>query len=90
MKTAVQALEDQLAESMAKEISKEIDFEILSTLLCEIGWTKVVLRPMTAEHGAEIDAWVSEYVRGNVKTLGLVWLFEKSKDATMFILKWTS
>ena len=45
---------------------------------------------MTAEHGADIDKWVSEYVRGHFETMGLVWLFEDAKDATMFILKWSS
>lgn len=84
------ALEDQLMERMAREMAKEIDFDILSGMLCELGWTKVVLKPMTAEHGADIDKWVSEYIRGHFETMGLVWLFEDAKDATMFILKWSS
>lgn len=90
MKTATQVLEDQIADRMAREISREIDFEILSKLLCDIGWTKVVLKPMTSERGAKIDYWVQRYVNRQFKTMGLVWLFEDSKDATMFILKWSS
>ncbi len=90
MRTATQVLEDQIADRMAKEISKEIDFNILSSMLCELGWTKVVLKPMTWEQGSAVDDWVSRHVRGHVETMGLVWLFEDSKDATMFILKWSS
>lgn len=83
-------IEDHLAERMASELSKQIDFEVLSGMLCEMGWTRVVLKPMTHEQGCEIDDWVDQYVKGPVETMGLVWLFESSKDATMFILKWSS
>jgi len=90
MKTAVQTLEDQIAERMASELAKEMDFQILASMLCELGWTKVVLQPMTWEHGVSVDNWVSNNVKGHFETMGLVWLFESSKDATMFILKWSS
>jgi hypothetical protein len=83
-------LQDQLAERMASEIAKEIDFEVLASMLCELGWTRVVLKPMTWEQGAAIDDWVSNYISRPFETMGLVWLFESSKDATMFILKWSS
>ena len=89
MKTAVQALEDQIAERMASELAKEMDFQILASMLCELGWTRVVLKPMTWEEGNVVDEWVSNNVKGHFETMGLVWLFESSKDATMFILKWS-
>ncbi len=89
MKTAVQTLEDQIAERMASELAKEMDFQILASMLCELGWTRVVLKPMTWEEGNVVDEWVSNNVKGHFETMGLVWLFESSKDATMFILKWS-
>lgn len=89
MKTAVQTLEDQIAERMASELAKEMDFQILASMLCELGWTRVVLKPMTWEEGNIVDEWVSNNVKGHFETMGLVWLFESSKDATMFILKWS-
>ena len=75
---------------MAAELTKQIDFEVLSVMLCELGWVKVVLKPMTWEEGTAIDNWVSNNIKGHFETMGLVWLFESSKDATMFILKWSS
>jgi hypothetical protein len=45
---------------------------------------------MTWEEGTAIDNWVSNNIKGHFETMGLVWLFESSKDATMFILKWSS
>lgn len=83
-------LQEQIIDDLGKQISKEIDFEILSGMLCELGWTKVILKPMPWEQGTVIDDWVSKHVHGHFETMGLVWLFESSKDATMFILKWSS
>lgn len=83
-------LQDELLERMSSELSKQIDFEVLSGMLCELGWTKVVLKPMTWEDGMIVDDWVAQYVKGPFETMGLVWLFEDSKDATMFILRWAS
>lgn len=81
---------DEVIDYHVKIMQEEIDFSILADVLCDIGWIKVVLKPMTGEHGAKIDYWVQRYVNGEFKTLGLVWLFKEPKDATMFILKWSS
>ena len=82
-------LEQEIIESKAKEMQQQIDFEILGGFLIETGWKKVVLRPMTHEHGNAIDTWTANHVKGKFETMGLVWIFEDPKEATMFSLKWS-
>ncbi len=81
-------IEEEIMTHTGREIQKEIDFEILTSMLKEIGWTKVVLKPMTKEQGEDIDKWVIDNVNGNHETLGLVWVFEDSADAINFTLRW--
>jgi hypothetical protein len=67
---------------------KEIDFEVMTGLLQELGWRKVVLSPMTHEKGEAIDRWVKDNCKDRVHTMGLVWVFENDKEANWFTLKW--
>ena len=67
----------------------EIEFEILMGTLCELGWTKIILKPMLREHSAEIDCWIDAECTDEHKNMGLVWLFKDAKDAIMFKLKWS-
>ena len=83
-------IQEEILNSAANQMAKEIDFEILSGMLIQIGWTKVVLSPMTWETGALIDLWVEQNIKGNCETMGLVWVFEKEQDATWFKLRWLS
>ena len=83
-------IEQELINRAGKRMSDEIDFHILSEMLIELGWTKIVLKPMTWEEGCEVDDWTAQHVKGPFETMGLVWLFQDSKDATMFILRWVS
>ena len=81
-------LQQQMLDEMGKRMSEEIDFEILCGMLCEMGWTKVILSPMTWETGDAIDLWMLKNCKGEYKTRGLVWLFERSEDAMWFKLRW--
>ncbi len=81
-------IEEEIIAAMGKEIQKEIDFEILSGMLKQMGWTKVVLTPMTSEQSKAIDDWIAMYVKNPVETMGLVWMFEDKRDAVNFTLKW--
>lgn len=83
-------IEQDMINRAGKRMSDEIDFHILSEMLIELGWTKIVLKPMTQETGKILDTWVEKNVKGPFETMGLVWLFQDSKDATMFILRWVS
>ena len=66
----------------------EIHFGRLTDELCELGWTKVILSPMTQERSNKIDQWIDAECTDQTKTMGLVWLFKDAKDAIMFTLVW--
>jgi hypothetical protein len=84
------SLEQEIIDRAGKRMADEMDFTILTDMLCSIGWTRVLLKPMTHEHGQDIDAWVKANVKGHFETMGLVWVFEHSRDANWFALKWMS
>ena len=82
------SLEDDIITKMGKRMSDEIDFEILTGMLCELGWRKIILRPMSTEDSYELDAWTAKHIKGHFETMGLVWVFELEEDANWFALRW--
>lgn len=83
-------ISEAVANEAAKNLAKEIDFEVLTSVLIESGWVKVVLKPVTWEQGYEIDEWVANNIKGPFQTMGLVWVFKNPKEATWFTLRWLS
>jgi hypothetical protein len=81
-------LEEEMLNKAGKAMADEIDFTILSEMLIELGWRKVVLHPMTWEQGLEVDAWTEKHIKGPFETMGLVWVFELEEDANWFALRW--
>jgi len=80
-------LEDEILVKAAQDIADDIDFQLMTELLCQGGWIKVTLDPMTMEQSREIDKWIAK-CDGSVHTKGLVFVFEEPKEAEWFILKW--
>lgn len=81
-------IQEQIIQDAGRQMAKEIDFQILCGFLEEIGWTKVILSPMTKEYGDAIDYWTQTQLTGNFENMGLVWIFEDKGDAINFTLKW--
>ena len=81
-------LEEQIMNDKSKELANAIDFEILCGMLIELGWKKIVLRPMSWEDGYAVDEWTGKHIKGNFETMGLVWIFEHEEDANWFALRW--
>lgn len=81
-------IEQDIINKAGKAMADEIDFGILTDMLCQIGWRKVILKPMTWEAGATIDAWTASHIKGPFETMGLVWIFEQEQDANWFALRW--
>lgn len=82
-------IQAELINEAGRQMAREIDFGVLCGFLQELGWTKVVLQPMTKEHGDAIDHWTRTQLIGNFETMGLVWIFENPGDAVNFTLKWS-
>ena len=82
-------LQDQILTDIAKEMQTNIDREILWGMLKGIGWTRVMLdRLQDNKHAIDITLWLEENIKNPFERNGRDFLFEDSKDATMFILKW--
>lgn len=81
-------LYDQMIDNAVQRLADDIDFEVLISAFLESGWSKVVLKPMTWEHGTEVDSWVEQNIKGQFHTRGLVWVFKESKEANWFKLRW--
>ena len=84
-------LEETLLADLGKEMAAAIDWEIMSGMLVEMGWTKFEIpRFIDNHHAVDISYWLADYCQGKYKRNGRTFLFEDSKDATMFILRWGS
>jgi hypothetical protein len=81
-------LEQEMLDSAGSRMAAEIDFGVLTGMLCELGWRKIILKPMTLEDSYDIDVWTAEHVKGPFETMGLVWVFEREEDANWFALRW--
>ena len=81
-------IEQDIINKAGKAIANEIDFGILSEMLCELGWRRVILKPMSWEDGYAVDEWTAKHIKGNFETMGLVWIFEHEEDANWFALRW--
>ena len=83
-------LEEHIAADLAIEISNEIDYGIMSDLYESIGWTVVRFdRFYNNNHAVDITDWCVDNI--DIKkwnNFGTVFLFEESKHAEWFSLRW--
>jgi len=75
----------QALKNSSKRIADSIDAEILFAILISAGWTSVYVK---GRNTSEIETWVKKYCVGKYRVTTDFYLFEKEKDATLFILKW--
>lgn len=91
MKTAVEVLEEEMADRMASEISREIDREILWGMLVGMGWHRVMLtRFQDNKHAVDISYWLEDNIKNPFERNGRDFIFQEEKDAMLFILRWAS
>ena len=82
-------LEEEIINKAGKEMAREIDREILWGLFEGIGWTRFKISRLTDNmHAVDISFWLDENCRGKVERNGAEFIFEDSKDAVLFMLRW--
>jgi hypothetical protein len=82
-------LEKEMIEAKVKEMQQEIDREVLWGMLKELGWVRVNLSNETAMvYATRISEWLIQNCQGSYERHRSDFIFEDSRDATMFILKW--
>lgn len=85
----MQDLEQEISEVLAAEIAAEIDFSIIAEMLKSMGWVEIKFNPtMEAELVQEIKQWLEVNCKGQRHSHGNLFLFEDSRDAVNFTLKW--
>ncbi len=88
---------ETVLEDLARDYQDQIDWDLTCHMLVEIGWHRVTLSERAVERFSHAHVWLGEVkpwldlnVRGLYRSQDQVtWLFENSKDATLFILKWS-
>jgi hypothetical protein len=82
-------LEQEMIEAKAKEMQTEIDREIIWGLFEGMGWTRFKISRLTDNnHAVDISYWLDENCKGKFERNGSEFLFEDSKDAVLFMLRW--
>jgi hypothetical protein len=81
--------QDAILEELGTKMQSQIDREILWGILIGMGWTRVKLsRFVDNHHAIDIGYWIDEHVNNPFEREGADFIFEDSRDALMFILRW--
>jgi hypothetical protein len=82
-------LEEEILDKAGKDMAREIDREVLWGLFEGIGWTRFKISRLTDNnHAIDITNWLSDNCKGQFERNGAEFLFEDSKDAVLFMLRW--
>ena len=81
--------QDAILEELGTKMQSQIDREILWGILIGMGWTRVKLsRFVDNYHAIDIRYWLDEHVNNPFEREGADFIFEDSKDAILFALRW--
>ena len=82
-------LEEEILNKAGKQLANDIDREVLWGMLQGIGWCRVMLpRLVDNNHAIDITYWLEENCKKAFERNGRDFLFEDSKDANWFKLRW--
>ena len=82
-------MQDEILEELGTRMQSAVDREILWGILIGMGWTRVKLsRFVDNHHAIDISYWLDEHVKNPFEREGSDFIFENSRDALMFILRW--
>ena len=81
--------EKEYLSKLTNDLAREIDFEVLSQMLEEQGWTSVVFDPFDFNRSAVmIEQWAAVHCTGQWRNWAVKFVFERAEDATCAVLKW--
>ena len=99
-KTLEEEMLDHAAKNIAREIDQNLMDDITIAILINDGWTETNLNPAYTDIGmlsgkyeewySKTAEWIHKNAQGEYKLVKGQWLFEDPRDATMFILRWSS
>lgn len=82
-------LEEQMLERASNTMASDIDREVLWSMLQGIGWHRVMIpRFVDNNHAVDITYWLEATCNKAYERNGRDFLFEDSKDANWFTLRW--
>ena len=82
-------LEEELLNKAGNDMAREIDREVLWGLFEGIGWTRFKISRLTDNnHAIDITIWLEDNCKGKFERNGAEFLFEDSKDAVLFMMRW--
>jgi hypothetical protein len=82
-------MEEEIINKAGKQMANDIDREVLWGMLQGIGWTRVMLPTLgNGEQAVEIIVWLEENCKQAHERNGRDFLFENTKDANWFKLRW--
>ena len=82
-------IEQELINQAGNQMAQEIDREVLWGMLQGLGWTRVMLPTMgDAYMAVDIITWLEDNCKKAYERSGRDFIFEDSKDANWFILRW--
>ena len=82
-------LEEHLLNKAGMAMANDIDREVLWGMLQRIGWHRVMIpRFVDNNHAIDITYWLEETCKKAYERNGRDFLFEDSKDANWFKLRW--
>jgi len=84
-------LEEEILNKAGKAMANDIDREVLWGMLQGMGWHRVMLpRLIDNYHAIDISYWLEENCKQAFERNGRDFIFEDSKDANWFKLRWGS
>lgn len=78
---------EEMGQALSNEIQAEIDWDIIATLLVDMGWCRVQLTGSVPAQQT-LSEWIEKNISGEHKSRGYDWLFKEEKDASQFALRW--
>ena len=89
-KVGLRDISDELLERMSAEVAEEINWDIISDMLIEQGWVRVVLLGSIPPYKKnDILDWLHVTCLTKFRQRGSEFLFKEEKDAVMFTLRWS-